>query len=173
MSSSDRMSRRAMLGTMALALTGLAGCTNVRPLYGSGGADATGGGDLAEIRFAPMSDRLGQRLRNELIRLITPSGEPVDPLYRMTLSLNVSENNVLVRSNSDVDRKTLSLSVTYKILDMDSDEEVFAGNAFGDVSFNRVRSEYANIRARRDAENRAANIVAEQIRSTVAARLAS
>ncbi len=173
MSSSDQISRRAILGTLALALTGLAGCTNVRPLYGSGGADATGGGDLTEISFAPMSDRLGQRLRNELIRLITPSGEVVNPLYRMTLSLNISENNVLVRSNSDVDRKTLSLSVAYKILDAETDEEVFVGNAFGDVSFNRVRSEYANIRARRDAENRAANIVAEQIRSTVAARLAS
>ncbi|VAW17285.1 hypothetical protein MNBD_ALPHA09-13 [hydrothermal vent metagenome] len=173
MSSYDRISRRAVVGTIALTLIGLAGCSNVRPLYGSGGADASGGGDLAEISFAPMSDRVGQRLRNELIRLITPSGEPADPLYRMTLQLSISESDVLVRRNSDVDRKTLSLSVAYRILDVDTEEEVFAGNAFGDVSFNRVASEYANIRARRDAENRAANIVAEQIRSTVAARLAS
>lgn len=173
MSSYDRMSRRAVLGTAAFALIGLAGCTNVRPLYGSGGADAASGGDLAAISFAPMSDRLGQRLRNELIRLITPSGEPAAPDYRMTLQINVSESDVLIRTNSDVDRKTLSLSVAYKIIDTGTDEEVFAGNAFGDVSFSRVTSEYANIRARRDAENRAANIVAEQIRSTVAARLAS
>jgi len=173
MSSFNRLSRRVILGAAAVALLAVTGCTNVRPLYGSGGADPTTGGDLAAIAFASMSDRVGQRLRNELIRLITPSGEVVAPDYRMTLQMKLSESDVLTRTDSDVDRKSLSLSVSYKILDANTEEEVFAGHAFGDVSYNRVTSEYANIRARRDAENRAANIVAEQIRSTVAARLAS
>lgn len=173
MSLLNRLTRRAVVGGLGTVLIGLGACSDVRPLYGSGGADLTDGGDLAAIAFAPMSDRVGQRLRNELIRLITPSGEVAAADYRMTLQINVSESDVLTGTTSDVDRKTLSLSVTYKILNADSGEEIFTGNAFGDVSFNRVTSEYANIRARRDAENRAANIVAEQIRSTVAARLAS
>lgn len=172
MSSFDRLSRRLVIGSMALFFAGVAGCSDVRPLYSDNGATSHPGGDLAAIYFAPIPERVGQRLRNELIRLITPSGEPSNPDYKMTMTVSVSESNVLIRTDTEVDRKTLSLTVAYKLLDAISETEVFNGNAFADVSFGRVTSEYANIRARRDAENRAANVVAEQIRSTVAARLA-
>ena len=172
MSLFDRLSRRVVIGSMALFFIGIVGCSDVRPLYGDTGATSHPGGDLAAVYFAPIPERVGQRLRNELIRLITPSGEPANPDYKMTLSVGVSEQNVLIRTDTEVDRKTLSLTVKYKLLDANTETEVFDGNAFADVSFSRVTSEFANIRARRDAENRAANVVAEQIRSTVAARLA-
>jgi LPS-assembly lipoprotein len=166
------MSRRAALGVLAAALLGLAGCGEVRPLYGSAGAAGyTAAGDLAAIRFAPISDRVGQRLRNELIRLVTPSGEPGNPDYQMSLQLEVGESDVLVRTTSEVDRKTLTLAVSYRIVEVGTDNEVVTGKAFADASYNRVASEFANIRAREDAENRAANIVAEQIRTQIAARL--
>lgn len=172
MSSPDTLTRRATVGLIATAILGLAGCSEVRPLYAEGGAAGfTPAGDLAAIRVAPMRDRVGQRLRNELIRLITPSGEPGNPEYRMTLQLEVSEQDVLVRTTSEVDRKTVNLTVAYRILEIGTDTEVVAGKAFADASYNRVSSEFANIRAREDAEDRAANIVAEQIRTQVAARL--
>lgn len=174
MSLPDGISRRAALGLVAAGLTGLAGCGEVRPLYGNSGvAGYTPAGDLAAIRVAPVPDRVGQRLRNDLIRLITPSGEPGNPEYLMALQVEVNESDVLVRTTSEVDRKTVTLNVSYRVVESATDTEVYSGKAFADASYNRVSSEFANIRAREDAENRAANIVAEQIRTQVAARIAT
>lgn len=173
MSSPDPISRRSALGLLLLGAAGLAGCTEVRPLYGSGAAGFTPAGDLAAIRIAPVGTREAQRLRNELIRLITPSGEPVSPTYLMSLQISIQQKDVLVRTTSEVDRKTVSYNVTYKIVEAGTDTEIMIGKAFADASYNRVESEFANIRAREDAEARAATVVAEQIRTQIAARLAA
>src|SRR6266851_2158489 len=56
----------------------------------------------------------------------------------------------------------------YKLQDVANDKVVFTDKAIARVSIDRTQQRYARVRAVRDAENRAAKVVAEQIRARVA-----
>lgn len=170
MSLSDILSRRAMFGLALLGAAAVAGC-GFQPVYNNADNGFSGATDLIALEIAPMADRTGQRLRNNLIRLITPSGEPGNPTHKMSLAMTVSSKDALVREDTNVDRKWVIMRVTYKITDLTSNTPVLESNAFAQVSYNRVESEFNNIRALEDAENRLAREVAEQIRAQIAARL--
>ena len=65
------------------------------------------------------------------------------------------------------------MNVTFRLVDQASGEEVFKGNAFADASFDRSNQRFANVRAERDAENRAAAVITADIRTRIAAFLAT
>lgn len=164
--------RRVAALFVGLGLLGLGGC-GFQPLYGETGAGYSAQSALAQIEIAPIRDRAGQQLRNELIREFTPNGGSLDPAYRMQITLSVAERDVFTRETSDVERKTVRMTATYTLVDIVSDQPVHEGIAFTETSFNRVVSEFANIRARTDAENRAAVDLAQQISQQVAAAFVS
>ena len=173
MSLLDVITRRALFGVALAASVGLAGC-GFQPVYSNAGGDFAGATDLAAIEIAPMSDRVGQRLRNALIRLITPSGEPASPTHKMSLAMTVSGQDALIREDTNVDRKWVIMKVVYKITEFSDAKKknpVLENTAYAQVSYNRVESEFANVRALEEAENRLAREVAEQIRAQIAAGL--
>ncbi|MHA1525250.1 MAG: LPS assembly lipoprotein LptE [Alphaproteobacteria bacterium] len=170
MSLLDVLTRRGLFGFALAAATGLAGC-GFQPVYNNAGGTYGGAADIAAIEIAPMADRAGQQLRNALIRLITPSGQPTNPTHKMSLAMSVSGQDALVREDTNVDRKWVIMKVSYKITAVESTKPVIESTAYAQASYNRVESEFANIRALEDAENRLAREVAEQIRAHLAARL--
>lgn len=64
--------------------------------------------------------------------------------------------------------ETVVLDVTYRLFDVSGDRVVLAEKALARVSLDRSQQRYAALRAVRDAQNRAAKLVAEQIRSRLA-----
>lgn len=60
------------------------------------------------------------------------------------------------------------MDVTYKLKDVANDRVVVTDKAISRVTIDRTAQRYARVRAVRDAENRAAQIIAEQIRSRMA-----
>src|SRR5215510_878592 len=82
------MSRRGLLRGLALLVAcvpALSACGNggFRPLYG---ATASGVGTqerLAQVDYAPIPGRVGQRIRNELIFESTGGGNPLPPTHRL------------------------------------------------------------------------------------------
>lgn len=182
MSSSDWPTRRAAALLLAgLALSGVAGC-GFQPVYGSAGYTAAAQDTLSQIEIAPVGDRASQQLRNELIRLLSPGGEPVDGLYLMTLKISIRERKTFVSSTRDVDRKVVSITAEYRLVDKAAHEAaarggedivVYQNTAFAEASYNRFPSEFANIRARIDAENIAAREVAKIIQTQLAGAAAT
>jgi len=148
------------------------GC-GFQPLYGESGSTLAAQESLAQIEITPIKDRVGQQLRNELIRLFTPNGEPIDAAYKMTLQLSINERDVFIRESTDVERRTVRMTVRYEIVDSVSKQPATMGTAFSESSYNRVDSEFANIRARRDAENRGAEDLAKQVAAQVSAAFVS
>ena len=73
-----------------------------------------------------------------------------------------------VQQDREVTRKNLRLRTSFALHDIETDELLFEAKSFGIVTFNRVASEFANIIAERDAEERVANQVAEDIHSKLA-----
>ncbi len=123
--------------------------------------------ELAAVSVQAPGDRVNRVLRLTLEDKLRATSIRT-PQYRVLLQSSLSELDVAVQQDTEVTRKNLRLRTTFALHDIGTDELLFEGNSFGIVAFNRVASEFANIIAERDAEERVANQVAEDIHSKLA-----
>ena len=143
-------------------LAGLTAC-GFRPLYGpQGGYDASLA-ELASVRVLPIPDRIGQVLHNSLLDRLTPGGAPLNPRYRLGVSMVKQIEGLAFEKDESVTRINLTLSATYQLTEIATGNIVTAGSARSVAAFSVVRSEFANISAEADAERRAARAVGEDI----------
>ncbi|UXN03276.1 LPS assembly lipoprotein LptE [Bartonella sp. HY406] len=166
---------------MVSAIT-ISACT-VQPLYQGSNSDGSPmlnasspmRAKLKSIEISEAGDRTTQIVRNRLIYLFNGgAGESGAPQYK--LALNVSTTvlaAVRVNVGDRTDRTgrasagTARATGTYTISDMDG-KIVAKRSRSVDASFDRPRQEYANLAAEKDAIERAANELAEQLYLSVA-----
>lgn len=134
-----------------------------RPLYGpQGGYDASLA-ELASVRVLPIPDRIGQVLHNNLLDRLTPRGAPLNPRYRLAVSMAKQKEGLAFEKDESVTRFNITLSARYQLTEIASGSVVTAGSTRSVAAFNVVQSEFANISAEADAERRAARAVGEDI----------
>jgi LPS-assembly lipoprotein len=131
--------------------------------FGCGTAGAVG---PARCRAIP--GRVGQRIRNELIFQASGGGELAPPVYRLEVSITESVLSTLVRSDGDALGQVYSLQANFKLINIKTKQVVLTGSSNGRAGFERFQSIYSNVRARDDAENRAARTVADDLKTRVA-----
>lgn len=152
----------------AILAVGLAGC-GFRPLY----AERTGGdgvaSDAAAVRIAPIPDRAGQILRNELIDRLNPAGEPDEPRYALEVRLAVAKLGLGIRKDETATRASLRFRSTFRLRDSDTRAIVYASRAGAVTSYNIVDSEYATIASERAARRRGLVLIADSIALRLAA----
>ena len=154
---------------LVLLLTGLTaglGACGFKPLYGvdqSGLSDPQA--DLASIRVAPIPDRLGQRVRNQLVSYLAPTGHAAQKRYSLDVSLSLSSEGTALAQDESATRYNLQLVATFELTSLANNKKVFSGTARSIAVYNVITSEYATLVARKDAERRAARDVAEEIRT--------
>lgn len=163
------------LAAACLAAVCLAAC-GFEPLYGErAGTPPTGQyaqpegvrGDLAGTRVAMIPDRLGQFLRNALVDRLNPTGEPERPVYYLMIRLHEEQESVLVRGDETSTATNLRLIADFEIRDPQG-AVLNTGYSRAISRFNTVRSQYANIEGERNARERAARELAEDIRAKLA-----
>jgi LPS-assembly lipoprotein len=162
---------------IALALcTGaatLAGC-GFQPLYGG---TTAGGAKLAEVMSAvqvnDIPGRVGQRVRNELIFANTGGNYAAPQRYRLEIVVKESVTDQLVQITGDATGQVYELNATYKLINIADGKILLVGTAISRAPYNRFQEIFANVRARYDAENRAASTVAESIMTRIASYLAT
>jgi LPS-assembly lipoprotein len=170
------MKRPAARAALAF-LTGLAlaGCT-VQPLYApqpQPGAVQTPA--LASVSVKPVNGRVGQKLRNHLIFILNNgSGLPANPAYDLVLDVQSESRNAAVvqvsTSDGEPTARTITVTASYKL--SRADGTLLSGRrTAAAASYDVSLQEFANTRAARDAENRAAREAAEQLRALIAADL--
>jgi LPS-assembly lipoprotein len=122
------------------------------------------------VEVASIDGRIGNELRNDLIYELTGGeGHQLDAPFRLTLVANVTSFNPIIDTESGRPvAQVIAFDVTYKLHDVVKDRIVLTEQALARVSIDRNPQRFASLRARRDAENRAAKVVAEQIRSRLA-----
>lgn len=162
----------------ALAGLALAGCT-VQPLYAPT-ATATGSpmaAAAASVYVEPIKDRVGQQVRNELMFLLAGgAGEPANPAYELALTVQTVRHDALVvqttKKDGEPSARKITVNASY-VLTRTDDAKTVVGKrrAFATASYDVSRQEFANNRAERDAQNRAAKEVAEQLRGLISADL--
>ncbi|MBZ9938010.1 LPS assembly lipoprotein LptE [Mesorhizobium sp. BR1-1-16] len=174
MSSSDRKgaSRRAF-GFAGVALIGAlaAGCV-VRPVYmptAAGGAPAA---DLSAIAVDQVGDRVSQEVRNNLIFAFTGGKPAPAPRFNLSISVSNSEARLGFEKDETAPAYQVTVAVRFELKDLASGRSIIRSTASGVASYDRSNQNFANERARIDAENRAAQAVADQMQLRLAIALA-
>lgn len=156
----------------ALLLGGCADGSGFKPLYAAvGGAGV--GEKLAAVDIAPIPGRVGQRLRNEFIFEATGGGQPAPSKYRLEVAIRESVSSTLVKIDGNARGQVYNLDADFKLVRLTDQAVVLQGKSYGRAGFERVTSVFANVRAREDAENRAAKTVGDELRTRLLAYLAS
>jgi LPS-assembly lipoprotein len=155
----SKTGRWAVGGVLMLSL---GGC--IHPLYGKNGVSAR----LAQIEVAPIPDRIGHYLAEELKFQTDGSGTPQPPKYRLNVTVTESILGLIVNLHSSTsDAAGVTLTATYTLTDIATGNSVTAGTVTAYSSYDRSEQRFANVRAARDAEIRAANVAADQIRTRI------
>lgn len=168
--------RGLFLTSALLTLPVLGGCgdTGFHPLYGSALINGSAVTErLASVDVAPIPGRVGQRIRNELIFQTTGGGSPAPPKYRLDIAIRESVTSMLVAVDGNAGNQIYGIDASYSLVRLSDKKVVATGTSYGRASFDRVSSIFANVEARQDAENRAAETVGEELRTRLLAVLAS
>ena len=162
----------AALVTLGL---GLGGC--VRPLYSSATQATTGESvrsALSAIDVPMVPDRLGHTLRNELVFKLDSRGEATPKRYRLLISANESIVTTLVSSQFQrADSASVQATANYRLIGIADSRVIASGSVTGFASYERTPQRFANLRAARDAQQRVAAYLAEQIHLQLATKLAA
>jgi len=132
--------------------------------------------DVAQISApngTPLS-RIAVAVRNDLVFETTGGGAAPPPVYRLKIALGSSTLSVIVNIQSDrPDVQNYALNATYELTDLRTNKVVVRDQTFGRVSYDLPgeQQRFAGTRALRDAENRAAQLIADNIRSRLASYL--
>lgn len=152
----------------------LAGC--LHPLYGTVGDS---GGQVVEqmkqVQVATTNTtRLGHYLEDELIFDLNGTGSHVPPRYKLAITTGEGVGTPLVDTVTGlVTAATVTVTADYVLTPMDSVKPIARGKVYTAVSYDRTTQRFSDMRAGRDAEQRAARVLADQIRTEVAVALST
>lgn len=183
--SSKLLSRLVLM----IGLSGLtAGC--FQPLYGDStvlGAASAGKASVkdqmaaVEVANIPITgnSRVGHitvELRNNLIFDMTGGSGGTAPAYRLNVSVSPSRTSAIVDINSGrPDLQVYGLDVSYTLTEIATGKAVLNSQTFSRVSFDipGQQQRFAGDRGLRDAETRAAKVIADNIRNRLASYFAA
>jgi LPS-assembly lipoprotein len=165
--------RPARLVLVLVAAAVLTGCgdSGFRPLYAPNAVGAVASDRLKEVDFAPIPGRVGQRVRNGLVFESTGGGYAAPPQYRFEVVLQENVTSTLVNVQGEVAGGVYSLQASFRLIDTKAKKVVFQGASHARAPFERFESIYSNVRAREDAENRAARTISDDLKTRLAAYL--
>lgn len=178
-----RSRRLAVFACMVMGGLVSAACsdgTGFRPMNASVGFGGTGALEkLATVDVAPIPGRVGQRIRNELIYQSTGGGEAAPPQYRLEVAIRESVTSTLVNEDGNAAGQIFNLDAAYRLIRISDKSVVAEGKSYSRAGFERgvpseentSRSVFANVRAREDAENRAAKTLADELKVRLLAQL--
>lgn len=180
------LDRPALKGAIRFAAVGgfslaLAGC--LQPLYGhstavtpSGATVTTGtAAQLASINVDTLEGRVGQKLRNSLIFRLYGGGAPGPVHYKLLINMADTplDPAVVDPFTERAQVVVVGIDAAYTLVRLDTGQAVLTGHAFGRANYTKTRERFAAVRAERDAQDRAAEVAADQIFTKIAAAFAS
>jgi LPS-assembly lipoprotein len=160
--------RRACLWAVLALSPALAGCA-FTPLYGVTSDGTRVSSELSYVAIPEVETRLNQLIRNRLISTMSPPGVGGEDRYVLEFVTSAGTFDLVLEQNEDVSRRLYRLNVTYTLKDNQNGDVIHQGHSFSHVAYDRIASEFTNIQAQKNAEERAAIEVAEDIRTRLAA----
>jgi len=171
--------RRVLRAAAALAIAALAGGC-FQPLYGeqspTGGAvlrDQLSAVDIMQIEAPKGSDeaRIAVEIRNALMFDFSGAGSAAPPTHRLKIAISSTRASIIVDVHtSRPDIENYGINASYSLTEIATAKVVVTGQTFARVSYDipGQAQRFARLRGLRDAENRAAKVIADNVRSRLA-----
>jgi LPS-assembly lipoprotein len=164
-----------LLAIVALAAL-TAGC--FQPMYAEH-ADGTGLRDkLLTVDIPPVNKanasreaRVGVAIRNALAFKLYGNATGAPPLYKLVLQFSSSRSSLIVDPNTGLpSTEDYGIDAQYNLVELATDKSVMTGSTFSHLSYDIPGSyqRFARARAIRDAEDRAAEEIADHIQTRLA-----
>jgi LPS-assembly lipoprotein len=153
----------------------LLACT-IRPLYAPAAALGEAGprADLPAILVDEPINREEQVFRNALLFGLRGGGDGGPAHYSLIYRMTLREREVAVeRETGTPNAYQLTGDLSFLVKDISTDESLYGASVTAVDSYTRSSQNYANIRARRDAEDRLATTLAELTTARLAAFFAT
>lgn len=164
------------LAIVAIAGCGLTGCADgsgFQPLYATTSGGSRVQEKLAKVQISSMPTRVGQRIRNELIFENTGGGHADTPSYRLDIVVKEQTLAMLVNTTGVASSSIYAVDASFQLIDIKTKRVLLSGTSNARSAYDRYNSIYANVRALEDAQNRAAGVVAQDMKSRLTAFLSS
>lgn len=155
-----------------LAAAALAGC-GFQPLYGTTASGERLKDVMAGVQISSVPGRVGQRVRNELIFGTARGGYPAEPNFRLEIAIRESLLDQLVNRTGDAQGQIYVLEADFRLIRVADETIALQGRATSRAAYDRFEQNFANVRAKIDAENRAATTIADNIKVRLAAFLSA
>jgi LPS-assembly lipoprotein len=171
-----------LAATLGLAV-GLGGC--FQPLYGDHSVDggpslrgAMSAVDVKQIDATKGSDeaRLAVELRNALLFDLTGGGPTARPAYSLVIRMSSTVSDIIVdTATTRPSIENYGINANYVLTEIASGKPVVNGQTFARVSYDIPGQEqrFARMRGLRDAETRAAKVIADNIQARLASYFAA
>jgi LPS-assembly lipoprotein len=166
------------LACVAAASAMVAGC--FQPLYGDhsfsstpGVATALSSVDVTQIvaRQGTPEARVAVEIRNQLLFNLTGGANAAPPAYRLVVRMSSTRQSVIVDVTSGrPDVEDYGINATYQLQELKTGKQVLNSATFATVSYDTPgqQQRFAEARGLRDSENRAAKLIADNIKARLA-----
>ncbi|HAJ46821.1 MAG TPA: hypothetical protein DCL54_09610 [Alphaproteobacteria bacterium] len=135
-----------------------------RPLYATESTPAGVATYFGQIYVEEMTGRTGLVLRNQLMDAFTPLGTPGASAFRLTVKLEEKREGLAIQENTEITRYNYTLIARFELRDSQTEQVLNTGTSRAIAGYNVVNSQFATQTALRDAEERAARELGEDIR---------
>ncbi len=162
------MTRRSFLsGGAALSVAGLLGACGFRPLLYRADGD-TIRSELAAINVTGLGGRLGQHLEIALEDNLNPTSSRVPSRYDLAINLTNTNSALAIQLDNTITRYNLTLTASFDLKERTDDLSIYQSTVQRVASYNVRRAPFATLTAQKDAERRAAEEIADDIRTLLA-----
>ena len=131
------------------------------------------GVEIPQLNYpnASREARVGQVIRNDLMFSLYGDGAGGPTTHRLIIRLTTSRNSIIVDNTTSLPEfENYGIDVSYELKDNASDKTVLTGTTFARVSYDIPGQEqrFAKLRGLRDAEDRAAKTIADNLTTRLA-----
>jgi LPS-assembly lipoprotein len=146
----------------------VAGC-GFRPVYAPAEAgEAIAADQLAAVRIEPLRDRAGQQFHNFLRDELNPTGQPIDPDFKLQVELSQRTEELAFRQDETATRANIIIQTAFVLRAADDDRVLYSGRVSSIHSYNILDEQYPTDIAAADALRRGLRELSQDIKLRLA-----
>ena len=117
------------------------------------------------IKIDPIQDRVGQQLRNELVKILHPTGAASPLKYSLNTTISIAKQGLAIKKSELATRSNLIVKANFTLMENESKKSLTTGNSKIVTSYNILNQVYATKIAENDAQARAISEISRDIAS--------
>lgn len=139
------------------------------PLYGSLNNEVNMSKSLQSVSIAPLEGRLGQLLTNSLSESLYQTAGANNVTFELKLDVKEELSQYGFNQDRSTTRESYTQTVNYRLIDIETQNEVTSGLAVARTSYDVVQSDFSNFSAKQDAQTRMVDEISQRITIKLAA----